>query len=287
MSAVAKRLHPRRIRRTLGAASCVREPGRFVWRELVGAPAVGRYRLRSSGLVAHVRQPLLDMWVLEEVFRFRVYEPPREVAAGLAHLGRPIQVLDLGGHVGFFGLLIRSVLPDAQLVSVEPDPGNAELLRRTIEANGLQDRWRSLEACVGTSPGHAELRSSFHLSRVASGADDALERFHRGIEWAFPFLHDAPLLTVEQRGVTQLDAFPLMDGADLIKIDIEGSEWPILADSRFADLAAPALVLEYHPAYLDGDAEPTVLGAIQASGYRVCRHVHNADAGLIWAWKGP
>ena len=43
------------------------------------------------------------------------------------------------------------------------------------------------------------------------------------------------------------DVFPYLEGADLVKIDIEGGEWPILSDPRFAELEARALVLEYHP----------------------------------------
>ena len=43
-----------------------------------------------------------------------------------------------------------------------------------------------------------------------------------------------------------------MAEADLVKIDIEGGEWPILTDPRFAQLPTPALVIEYHPAGCPG-----------------------------------
>ena len=45
----------------------------------------------------------------------------------------------------------------------------------------------------------------------------------------------------------RVDVFPYLAAADLVKIDIEGSEWEILADARFAGIAARVLVLEYHP----------------------------------------
>lgn len=64
--ALARRLAPNRVRRTLGAASCVGERSRFVAHELRDQRALEHYHLRGSGLVAQVRHPLLDMWVLEE-----------------------------------------------------------------------------------------------------------------------------------------------------------------------------------------------------------------------------
>ena len=287
MAGLARRFHPRRIRRTLGAAACVRERARFVWRELRDVPGVGRYRLRGTPLVALIRHPLLDMWVLEEVFRSGVYEPPAEVARGLRSLDRPIRVVDLGGHVGLFALFLRTRFPDAQIVSVEPDPGNSAQLREAIAANRLADRWQLIEASAGVAQGRVRFRSSFHLSQVASGPDDALERFQRRIGGVFPFLREGPLLAVREHEVTSIDVFGLLDDADLVKIDIEGSEWPILGDARFSGCSAPALVLEYHPAYLERDAEQAVLEAVFGAGYRVCTHARNVDAGIVWAWKEP
>ncbi len=80
--ALGKRLHPQRIRRTLGAASCVRGRGRFVFNEMRDVPAEREYELRESGLTAVVRHPLLDMWAIEEMFRLHAYRPPPGAAAG-------------------------------------------------------------------------------------------------------------------------------------------------------------------------------------------------------------
>jgi hypothetical protein len=52
-----------------------------------------------------------------------------------------------------------------------------------------------------------------------------------------------------ERSITEVpavDAFPLMDGAELVKMDIEGSEWPILEDPRLREAAVRHLVVEYH-----------------------------------------
>ncbi len=46
--------------------------------------------------------------------------------------------------------------------------------------------------------------------------------------------------------VPTIDLFPYLRRADLAKIDIEGAEWPILADPRLADLSSLVIVFEYH-----------------------------------------
>ncbi len=264
----------------------MRQPVRFVLNELRDLPTLRPYQLRGTGLIAQVRHPLLDMWGIEEMFRFRVYEPPPPVARQLRSLPRAVRVVDLGGHVGLFGLFALGLFPDSSITSFEPDPGNVEVLRRCVEANALRGRWQVIEACATTSDGTAEFASSFHLSRLASSSDPGLDDLHHGIGSAFPFLQGTALLTAERRQVTCRDVFPFLADADLIKIDIEGSEWEILADPRFAELDALALVLEYHPAYWRADdAEAEVRRALNRAGYETMSPARGADGATMWAWK--
>jgi FkbM family methyltransferase len=225
------------------------------------------------------------MWVLEEIFRFRVYEPPAAVSRALAALERPVRILDLGGHVGFFAMFMRGLLPDPSIVSFEPDPRNFDSLRRCIEANGLEQRWRAIEACAATADGTAAFQSSFHLSRIAAPADDSLGAFQSRVGGTFPFLEGTSLLSAERREVACRDVFPFLAEADLVKIDIEGAEWAILADHRFAELEAVALVLEYHPIGAPPDPDRALQHALERAGYQVTLPVRGVDAGMAWAWK--
>jgi FkbM family methyltransferase len=283
-----QRLSRRRLERTLGAASCVRESARFVFKELRNASGIGRYRLKGSGLWIHARQPLLDMWTIEETFRFRVYGPPAEAKARLDELGRPPRVVDLGGHIGCFGLFVRELFPGARVVSFEPDPGNGAILRETIEANRLGDRWSLIPACASTSDGTVEFASDYHLSRVIpAGGDDGLDEIHGVIDRVFPFMRGSPLMRPERREVESVDVFPKLAGADLVKMDIEGEEWKILADPRMSAVSAPVLVLEYHPQYCpEPDAEEMVTRALRGAGYQPGEPDRSGDAGLIWAVAG-
>jgi len=281
---LAHRLHPDRLRRTLGAATCVREPARLIANELRDAPRVGVYRLRGSGLTIHVRHPLLDIWVLEEIFRFSAYAPPPEVTSALRALRRPLRVLDLGGNVGLFALYAHTLFPDASIVSFEPDPDNAGVLSRTLRANDLP--WLMIEACAATQDGMVEFASSYHLSRSGPVTDDALEAKQERIATALPFLAGTALLKTHHRVLPSRDVFPYAAEADLVKIDIEGAEWEILRDPRFAELDAAAVVLEYHPAYGRGsDGEATVRRALEAAGYSAGPAKQSDDAAVLWAWK--
>ncbi|MBV9464710.1 MAG: FkbM family methyltransferase, partial [Solirubrobacterales bacterium] len=222
----------------------------------------------------------------EEMFRFRAYEPPSALAGALASHPRPLRILDLGGHAGFFGLFMLGLFPDCTITSFEPDPDNARILRGCVAANALGDRWQVIEAAGATSDGMAEFCSSFHLSRMAPSPDPHLQALQRRLGGVFPFLRGTALLGAEGRHVECRDVLPLLGDADLVKLDIEGAEWEILGDGRFRDAGLRAIVLEYHPAYGPGeDAEATVTRALAGAGLEATAPVAGADGALVWAWE--
>jgi hypothetical protein len=72
-----------------------------------------------------------------------------------------------------------------------------------------------------------------------------------------------------------------------VKLDIEGSEWPILADSRFAELPARAAVLEYHPHMApEPDAQAAARRLLESAGFATELIFHDPEGhGMMWAWK--
>jgi FkbM family methyltransferase len=278
-----------RLKRALGAASCVRESGRFVVNELrnSGPPVEREYRLRESGMRALIRQPLLDAWILEEVFRLRVYEPPSEAAAALDAIDHPLRVLDLGGHVGLFGLFALGRFPHSSVVSFEPDPSNRTILRRCIERNGLEDRWSLVEACAAAAQRRVEFASAAHLSSARPAHAGVLED---PITEVFPFLRGSPLFRPMRTTVDAVDVFPHLGQADLAKIDIEGGEWELIADARWPEIRPRVLILEYHPREGErGTAEASLGTALEGAGYELGTFDWSGWAGSVWAWRpnGP
>jgi FkbM family methyltransferase len=237
----------------------------FLARELLGRRDERLYRVRGTPLPVLVRHGSADLVTLDDVFYSLDYAIPPPVKALLEGRGAPLRVLDLGANAGYFGAFFLARHPEAQITAVEADPRNVRALRRAVEAGGQAGRWKVMEGAASTHGGSVRfvqaLYSTAHVAAEGEQGD-----------------------TVE---VEAIDVLPLLDQADLVKIDIEGSEWPILADPRFRDCSAPAIVLEYHPEGCPGDdARATAERALREAGYRTQRAGQRPQGqGVIWGWR--
>jgi FkbM family methyltransferase len=255
-------LERHRVQQTLACSRLVTRPWRFTVRELRGAPGVHTYRLRGSGAAVCLHHRTEDLGIFDEVFRLGWYELPPAARAKLAALGRPPRVLDLGAHVGMFGAWALAELPGAEITAFEPDPDNHEALVCAIRANASEDRWRAVRACAARADGTLSFAAgrSSGSQVTAAGEPGTIE--------------------LEAR-----DVLPALGDADLVKIDIEGSEWPILTDERFRALDVPVMVLEYHPQQCPGpDPRATVEELLAGQGYALTDIWHDsAGVGMLWA----
>lgn len=257
------------MRATISFARVFTEPVRFATREIAGSVRVRSYVLRDSSIRVHVRHGTADPHVVGELFVERVYEPPGPVVDLLEQLKRPPRILDLGANIGLFGAFALGRWPGARVIAVEPDPSNREIHALTVAANPTAD-WHLEGAAAATADGQVPFAvGNFNASAV--------------IEERAPGSEQAQL-------VPAIDVLPLMADADLIKMDIEGSEWALLEDPRFAELRPTALVLEHH-SHLCPVADPhSAAGeALAAAGYET-REVPLAPGacpgqGMLWAWR--
>ncbi len=245
----------------------------YAFAVVTGIPRLGRYTSARTGQRVFLRARQ-DLHVTRELIAGNIYAPPAELAASL----RPTKVLDLGANIGLFALSVLHEFDGIAVTAVEPDPANVDVLRRNLAANLYGDgRATVVEAAVGTaagtaafSPGRAE------LSRLAA------------------FAPGQPAITVRT-----IDFFELVAGHDLVKMDIEGGEWEILADPRMGRVGA-VTVLEWHVEGAPSD-EPAIAAErlLRAAGYD--RFVHLSPtgdamsaapalpeaAGGLWAWREP
>jgi FkbM family methyltransferase len=243
----------------------IQERARFIGNELRAREATSRYHLRTSPIAICLRHHSPDIYTLDEIFAERVYDFPPSVLTSLSSVGeRPLEVLDLGGNIGLFGAYVLERFGDARITALEPDPSNARIHRCCIEANGREQTWKLWESYASTANGEARfVAGDFATSHAAA----------KGEKGALP---------VEAR-----DVFPDMEHVDLLKIDIEGSEWPILADPRFPNVAARAVALEYHPRMCPSDdPEAEARGLLERAGFSV-QHVFRraSGEGMLWAWR--
>jgi FkbM family methyltransferase len=244
-------------------SSVVRGSPRFVLRELFGRGRIGRYRLRHADFEVLIRHGTPDTATLGEVFYRRDYEFPRRVREGLESLGRPPVVVDLGANIGLFDLWVLNSYPDGEILAFEPDPDNLALFRRCVTLNDRSGRWQLVPAAAATRDGTVPfLAGGVSLSHIAEDGQGTT-------------------------AVRAVDVFPYLARADLIKIDIEGGEWALLADPRFALLRPAALVLEFHP-YMSPSADPRG-AAVELVGRTGLEIADGADygegQGMLWGWR--
>jgi FkbM family methyltransferase len=114
------------------------------------------YRLRGGASVA-LRKGTTDFEVFDEIFVERVYAP---CVAGLPdHLG-PVTLIDLGANIGLSTLFFVRVFEVAEIIAVEPDPGNFRMLSENLGRAGLANRCTALRAFAGAVRAFAELHDS-------------------------------------------------------------------------------------------------------------------------------
>lgn len=254
---------------TVRGASAVRPASTFVVNQLRPSQ-VRTYRLCESGLSVSMRHRSRDVAILNEIFGgtggINCYAPPIEVAA-LLDRADPPRIMDLGANIGLFGLYVLGRWPAAQITAFEPDPDNAALLQHAVASNNLDQSWR------------------VHRSACSN---------RRGtVAFASGLLSEARMAEPGEAGtivVPVADVFREDHDVDLLKMDIEGAEWPILADPRMSDLKARAIVLEWHArGCRDPNPHTAVVRLLHAAGYANTVDISDDPAhrsnGVIWAWR--
>lgn len=244
----------------------VHESAPFALRELGGVRSRNVYRVRESGLQVLIEHRTADAHALDQAFYQHSHEPPPAALATLTGLGHPLHALDLGANVGLWGLWLYGRFSVGRLVGLEPDPENVERHLAQIQLNGLSDTWEVVEAAAVTTD---EL-VSFTVGQATNGR----------------------VTDTAQAGTTSVqgrDMFALLEGVDLLKIDIEGGEWPILADPRFAELSVPVVMLEYHAHGAPSSCpEDDARMALERAGYKTETMAETTPGfGVVWGCKRP
>ena len=241
----------------------VAETASFALREMNGAHSTHVYRIATSGLRASIEHGTPDVLTLDQAYYQHVYEPPPAVREQLVALARPLRALDLGANIGLWGLWLHGRFPVGHLTALEPDPENAAKHRRQIEINGLGASWQLVQAAATRAPGPV----AFTVGRATTGRIGAPQEPG----------------TAEVQG---LDVFSLLEGIDLLKLDIEGAEWPILADPRLSTLRVPVVMLEHHPHGAPStNPEADAIAALAGAGYRtLAMHGAPDGTGIVWGY---
>jgi FkbM family methyltransferase len=166
-------------------------------------------------------------------------------------------VVDVGAHVGIFALAVCERFPGAVVHCFEPSTAAFAFLSRNASGNGLNGRVRVRNAAVSDVDGSLEF-----FEDTAGSCRNSL----------YPELaRDGHLPT----RVTSLSFDTVVgeigEDIDLLKLDCEGGEYPILLGAGDAALRRVRRVaLEYHPA--TGHSLAELQGRLGAAGFRQTLH---------------
>lgn len=184
--------------------------------------------------------------------------------------------VDVGANVGFFTLLAASLVGGrGRVVAFEPSRSNAELLRKSLEANPF-DNVTLHRTALGCESGAAILVHE-------PGSSNAI--LPRSPE------NDMPAHALrEEVSIVRLDDFlPVLPSVEIVKMDVEGFE-PQVWDGMTELVARyrPVVLLELSPLALrisSGETAQALLDRVLGAGYEL-RVLRRVDTGEPERWSG-
>jgi FkbM family methyltransferase len=217
------------------------------------APRPGELRLYSK----HARHPLYarsgtsDIDVYEQVFLWREYQC-------LDAVREASLVVDCGANVGFSAAYFLSRFPAAQVIAIEPDPGNFAQLELNLAPYG--ERVVALRTGLWSHPARLVMSSD-------SWGDDR--------EWARTVREARP---DESGGMEALDIATVLAQSgrqriSILKIDIEGAERVVFGVPCPWLAHVDNIVIELH----GRECEAAFTGAIAGAGFTVSKSKVGGD----------
>jgi len=188
----------------------------------------------KNGVTLHYRRNRGDMQSIREIWLDQHYRLP-----GMVETKRTL--VDLGGNIGMTTVWLANTYGFDEIVVVEPEPSNAELLQRNLDANNISAK--VIRAAVGPTDGEV---------RFSAAGDSNQGRISDDGGQVVPMVSMDTVL--KELGTSRID---------LLKLDIEGGEQELVsANCEWMDHMS-FVVTELHPDIIDVDQ---VVGAFETRG---------------------
>jgi FkbM family methyltransferase len=172
-------------------------------------------------------------------------------------------VVDLGANVGYSCLYWLEQFPNAKVIAFEPHPMFASQLNAQLRLNGWCERVELHPVAAGIRPDNLMLSDAENQSSLlwTKGA------------------RPLPIRVV--------DVFPLLNGRriDLFKMDVEGWEYHILGDARFAALAIRILVVEWHCTPQQPNGREWCVRRLRDLGFQTIEGQRFLGNGILWGYR--
>ena len=186
----------------------------------IDAAARNNTSVRILNYDVRINKGTTPYYLYEDIFVNRVYHFE-------ARRPDPL-ILDCGSNMGMSVLYFKHVYPRSRIIAFEPDPTIFDYLRENIERNGLKDV-RAERVALAATPGTLMLNSD---GEVASHLSQ------------YPTPGNLSITPFEVKAVRLSDY--LTEPVDFMKMNIEGAEWEVLADTEPKLRQIREMSIEYH-----------------------------------------
>jgi FkbM family methyltransferase len=174
-------------------------------------------------------------------------------------------ILDCGANVGIFSVWAAQQRPSARIVALEPCATTFSALQAQIRNNGLDGRVECVQAGLAGASGQRWMNVGSDSPRRKVLAADAAPPAEQAVPVQCITLPEA------------LDRFG-MQPLDLLKMDIEGSEWEVLFSTPPAILRGIRHIqLEYHQVHKRfGYTPEKLIARLEKGGHRLVSRTEDA-----------
>ena len=150
--------------------------------------------VKSKGLKFHTRKERskLDQDVINEVVTYDHYK--------LQYLKDKIPypniILDVGGHIGSFGIYAKSIWPKARLIAIEPNKESCTLYKMNIKENKLKN-CEVIEAGIGYNKNRNILVDGYNATGGGYLVTDG-DPIVKGLNQDYIVIGEIKLITLEE-----------------------------------------------------------------------------------------
>ena len=159
-----------------------------------------------------------DVQVIDQVFASKEYLPLVEEISKRGYSNKIHFIMDAGANVGYTTVYLKAYFPNADVVAIEPDNGNALQAGKNFTRNNLNSR-KVIQGGIWSKDTWLELRKDH---------SDKKEWSYYVVECSQP----SGLKGFSIESVLSESGYP---DIDLLKIDIEGSEKELFKDDCIID----------------------------------------------------
>lgn len=165
-----------------------------------------------------------------EIVKYADYVQMHAVCNFVSQLRNQPVIIDVGAHHGAYAVLIGQIVRylNGKVIAVEPNPQSFEILMNNVRLNGLEDVVVCEPSAVSDNPG------LMYISMEGGQSQITLEQSNNGI-------------TVEVITLKRLLDKHKLTAVDLLIIDVEGAELPVLRSFPWQTATVEKIFCELHP----------------------------------------